>query len=36
MVIIAGIRGIVSLVFVLGQLIQRATRNSHRRQATPA
>ena len=36
MVIIAGIRGLVSLVFVLGQLIQRMNKNTQRQEATPA
>ncbi len=36
MVLIAGIRGLVSLVFVLVQLIQRLSKNTQRRQPTPA
>lgn len=37
MVIIAGIRGIISIIFVLGQVIQRLIKDAQRRrEATPA
>lgn len=36
MVIIAGIRGMISLIFVLVQLVQRLKLNTQRRQPTPA
>jgi hypothetical protein len=36
MVLIAGIRGLVSLIFIIGHLIQRMSKNFQRQEPTPA